>query len=192
MQLQVSGKQVETSEALNTYVEDRLTTGIEKYFSNPIDGHIVFSRDGHGFRADASVHVGHGIHVQSHASGNDVYAAFDSAAGRLEKQLRRYKRRLRNHHGKHKPSMDGIEAAKSYILASEEEDSEENDNPIVIAESKTDILTMTVGEAVMRLDLANDPVRLFRNSAHGVLNVVYRRADGNIGWIDPHEPSAEQ
>jgi len=127
--------------------------------------------------------------VQCHGEAADAYAAFDDAAARLEKQLRRYKRRLRNHHKYSKPAAEPeLEEATDYVLAAEsaEEPAEGNDaQPLVIAEMRTAIPQLSVSEAVMRLDLADLPVLLFRNSAHGTLNLVYRRRDGNVGWIDP-------
>ena len=142
------------------------------------------------FRCDCSVHVGHGIHAQSHAEADALWASFDAAEDRLEKRLRRYKRRLRSHHGRPKNRSNAEEFAQSYVLAPEAESEEEpaGFQPVVVAESTTNIHMLTVGEAVMRMDLADLPLLMFRNSAHGQLNVIYRRPDGHIGWIDPAEP----
>jgi ribosomal subunit interface protein len=183
MKVTVAGKQVNVGDALRTHVEDRISATSSKYFSSPIESHIVFSKDGSSFRADCSVHVGAGIFVTAHAVGEDAYATFDTAAERIEKQLRRYKRRLRDHHRNEVDSAP----AQSYVLAAESEDETEpeGDNPVIVAESITHIPTVSVSEAVMRMDLANTPVLMFRNSSNGGLSVVYRRDDGNIGWIDP-------
>ena len=175
MHIAVTGKKLEVGDALRGHVEDRITAGAEKYFGNPIDAQ------------DCSVHVGAGIHVEAHATAEDAYASFDTAAERVEKRLRRYKRRLRNHH---KSTPIEMVEAPSYVLSSEEEHEDQSDDvqPIIVAESTTDIPNVSVSEAVMRLDLGNVPVLMFRNSAHGGLSVVYRRDDGNFGWIDPKNP----
>ncbi|MDP6815074.1 MAG: ribosome-associated translation inhibitor RaiA [Alphaproteobacteria bacterium] len=185
MQILVSGKQIDVGEALRGHVEERLQNGIAKYFTNPIDAHVVFSREGQGYRVDCSVHVGHGIHAQSHASAAEIYAVFDQAADRLDKRLRRYKRRLRGHHGRERPAAEQLRA-QSYILAPEPEHEEASAEfqPVIVAETTSDIHSRTVGEAVMQMDLADLPVLMFRNRGNGHLNVVYRRPDRHIGWID--------
>lgn len=184
MQISVSGKRMDVGDSLRGHVESRLDGGVSKYFSNSLEAHVVFTREGSGFKADCSVHVGTGMTLQSSGEAEDAHACFDEAMERLEKQLRRYKRRLRDHH-KHQRSESV--RAQSYVLAPETEDGPEDPDgaPVIVAESTTDIPTITVSEAVMRMDLADTPVMMFYNSAHGRLNVVYRRADGNVGWIDP-------
>lgn len=193
MQVHISAKQVAVSDTLREHVERRLSSMVEKYFANPIDAHVAVSRAGHAFRTDCSVHVGHGIHAQSHAETDDIAASCDAAVNRLEKQLRRYKRRLRDHHTRQRTLTNKIETAQDYVLAAEPEDEEvpETFQPVVVAETTTKIHTLTVGEAVMRMDLAELPILLFRNSAHGELNVVYRRSDGHIGWIDPSDTGSK-
>ena len=186
MKIHVTGKQMDVGEALRTHVNDRLDGAIGKYFANPLDASVVFRHEGHGYRVDCSVHVGHGIDAQSHAIDGDIYTAFDAASERLEKRLRRYKRRLRDHHGRERPGPDEFRA-QTYVLASEaeeEEEARETFEPVIIAESTSEIHARTVGEAVMHMDLTDLPVLLFRNSGNGRLNVVYRRPDGHIGWID--------
>ena len=185
MQILVSGKQLDVGEALRTHVDERLQNGVTKYFSSSMDAHVVFSREGQGYRADCSVHVGHGIQAQAKAEAGDIYQAFDQAADRLEKRLRRYKRRLRDHHGNERPVPDRF-LAQSYVLAPEPEMEEapEEFQPVIVAEHTSDIHRRSVGEAVMQLDLAELPVLMFRNSGNDHLNVVYRRPDGHIGWID--------
>jgi ribosome hibernation promoting factor len=192
MQLTVTGKQVEVGNALRSHVESALETVIGKYFGTAIEAHASFAREAHLIRAEISLHVGRGIVINGHASASDHYLAFDAAAERLAKQLRRYKRRLRDHHGKAPVPAEGAEMARSFVLAPvDEEDGADEDaavdgaSPIVIAEMSTELPRLTVGEAVMRMDLADAPVLLFRNRSHGGLNLVYRRGDGNIGWIDP-------
>jgi ribosomal subunit interface protein len=187
MQLTVTGKQVEVGNALRRHVEAALQALLGKYFGSAIEAHVVFARDAHLIRAEISLHIGRGIVVNSHASTSDHYIAFDAAAERLAKQLRRYKRRLRDHHGKVHAPAERSETARSFVLApiDEEGAAADGESPVVIAEMNTELPQLTVGEAVMRMDLADAPVLLFRNRSHGELNLVYRRGDGNIGWIDP-------
>jgi len=191
MQLTVTGKQVEVGNALRSHVEAALEALLGKYFGSAIEAHVVFARDAHLIRAEISLHIGRGIIVNSHAATSDHYIAFDAAAERLAKQLRRYKRRLRDHHGKANVPAERPETARSFVLAPvDEEDAAaegavDGEAPVVIAEMSTELPQLTVGEAVMRMDLADAAVLLFRNRSHGGLNLVYRRGDGNIGWIDP-------
>lgn len=196
MQLTVTGKGVDVGGALRAHVEESLGAILEKYFGSAIEAHAVFTRERHLIHADLAIHIGRGIVVNSAAAANEFYAAFDAAAERLGKQLRRYKRRLRDHHAKASGAVGtgDAETARSYVLApppDEEEDEQDRADgaagtaPVVIAEMSTELPNLTVSEAVMRMDLANAPVLLFRNRSHGALNLVYRRGDGNIGWIDP-------
>jgi ribosomal subunit interface protein len=186
MRIQLSAKQVEIGEPLKSRIEQRLDDGIGKYFANPIEAHVAFSRENLQVRADCSVHIGQGMHVQAHAATDSAAQAFEAACDRLEKRLRRYKRRLRDHRARERQPETELQA-QSYVLAAEDDDAPEPADgfqPVVVAESTTDIHTLTVGEAVMRLDLSEAPVVVFRNAGHGGTNVVYRRADGHVGWID--------
>ena len=191
MQLTVTGKQVDVGNALRQHVESTLESILGKYFRSAIEAHAVFARDAHRIRADLSLHIGRGIVANSGAAAGDHYQAFDAAAERLAKQLRRYKRRLRDYHAKARPAGERTEVAAAYVLAPVDDEEVpapgENDAaaPVVIAEMSAELPHLTVGEAVMRMDLADTPVLLFRNRSHGELNLVYRRGDGNIGWIDP-------
>jgi ribosomal subunit interface protein len=188
MHLSVKGKQLDVGAALRGHIEGQLPTIVGKYFDNPTDAQVTMSKEGNEFRADITVHVGKGILLQGQGRSNDAHAAFDLAAEHVGKRLRRYKRRLRNHHKGRGESVESLRALQ-YVLAAEPEGGEEGhdepDQPVVIAEMETEIETLTPGEAVMRMDLANLPALMFRNRAHGGLNMVYRRKDGNIGWIDP-------
>src|SRR5579864_9148008 len=193
MQLSVTGKQVDVGDALRRHVETSLEALLGKYFRSAIEAHAVFAREAHMIRADITLHIGRGIVVNSGAAAHDHYLAFDAAAERLGKQLRRYKRRLRDYHGKAR-APERPEMARSFVLSPIEDDDEtetavdgspQNAAPVVIAEMSTEVPQLTVGEAVMRMDLADAPVLLFRNRSHGELNLVYRRGDGNVGWIDP-------
>jgi len=183
MQLTVTGKQIDTGAVLREHVEASLAAILGKYFKTAIEAHVVFSKEAHLNRSEVSIHIGRGIVVNASASAAETYAAFDAAAERIAKQMRRYKRRLRDHHAQAREAVEIGERARDYVLASVSEEGEEG--PAVVAEMSTDVPSLTVGEAVMRMDLANLPVLLFRNRSHGELNIVYRRLDGNIGWIDP-------
>jgi ribosomal subunit interface protein len=197
MHLTVTGKQIDTGDALRRHVESSLDSILGKYFKTAIEAHVVFSKEAHLSRAELSVHIGRGIVVNAGAAATEVYAAYEAAAERVAKQLRRYKRRLRDHHAKVREPSEASERARDYVLAPLAEETDENagdenagdenagGGPAVVAEMSTELPNLTVGEAVMRMDLADAPVLLFRNRSHGELNLVYRRADGNIGWIDP-------
>lgn len=189
MQLTLTGKQVDIGNALRQHVEAELESILAKYFKTAIEAHVVIAKEAHLTRAEISLHIGRGIVVNASAARNDAYPAFDAAAERVAKQLRRYKRRLRDHHALQREPAELVETARDYTLAplaDEDADERQRDGaPTVIAEISTELPRLTVGEAVMRMDLADVPVLLFRNRAHGELNLVYRRADGNIGWVDP-------
>ncbi len=183
MDISIKGKQLDVGDAMRGYAEDQLNSAVSKYFDKALDATVILSRDGHMFRAEISVHAGRGMVMQGGARAGDPYPAFDGALDRITKRLRRYKRRLRDHH-KGRGATETLPAQYS-IIATEDEDLAVEDQPTIVAEMPHEIATLTVGEAVMRLDLAENPVMMFRNSATDGLNVVYRRADGNIGWIDP-------
>jgi len=185
MQLTVTGKQIDTGVELRRHVETSLDAILGKYFKTAIEAHVVFSKEAHLSRTEVSIHIGRGIVVNAGASGTETYAAFDAAAQRIAKQMRRYKRRLRDHHAKIRESFEASERARDYVLATFDELEDDDGGPAVVAEMSTDLPNLTVGEAVMRMDLADVPSFIFRNRTHGGLNVVYRRTDGNIGWVDP-------
>jgi ribosomal subunit interface protein len=205
MQLTLTGKQIDVGDALRRHVEDSLSAILDKYFGSAIEAHVVVSREAHLSRAEISVRIGRGIVVNARAAASELYAAFDAAADRVAKQLRRYKRRLRDHHNKPREPAGAVERAMAYILAPVPEEDDESEAtgeqvlvehadgaPAVVAEMSTELPSLTVGEAAMRMDLADAPVLLFRNRSHGELNLVYRRADGNIGWIDPQLDAAHR
>ncbi|MEQ9607987.1 MAG: ribosome-associated translation inhibitor RaiA [Kiloniellaceae bacterium] len=188
MQLSVKGKQLDVGDALRTHVDESLSRILDKYFGDALEVAVTLSREAHLYRAVISAHVGRGIQMEAQGEANEPYPAFDAAADRMSKRLRRYKRRLRDHNSK--AAEAAPLPAQQYILAGEgPEESEDESNadgqPAVVAEMTTEIPTLTVSEAVMRMDLANLPAMMFRNSAHGGLNMIYQRSDGNIGWIDP-------
>ena len=188
MQLSVKGKQLDVGDAWRRHVEENLPDVVAKYFDNAQDAQVMLSRQGSTFRVDITVHVGKRIIVQSHGATGDAYSAFEQAGDHMGKRLRRYKRRLRDHHRERSDEVESL-PAQQYVLAGEdtgtETDPDEKDEPVVIAEMETAIEILSVGEAVMRMDLANLPALMFRNRAHGGLNMVYHRGDGHIGWVDP-------
>ena len=188
MQLSVKGKQLNVGDALRTHVSDSLSRILGKYFGDAIEVSVTISRDGHMYRAVVMAHVGRGIQVQAQGGAEEPYPAFDTAAEHLAKRLRRYKGRLRDHHKNSGPKVETL-LAQQYILAGDDEEEAAEDvgqgQPAVVAEMTTEIPSLTVSEAVMRMDLADQPALMFRNSSHSWLNMIYRRTDGNIGWIDP-------
>ncbi len=183
MRIAVQGKQMDVGDSLRTHIEDALKAQTEKYFDKAVEGTVTVSKDKHLFKSDIAVHVGKEIHVQGKGTAGDAYAAVDEGIERIAKQLRRYKSRLRDHHREN----DRLEtqAAQQVVFSGDDEVGEAEAGPAIIAEVDTKILKLAVADAVMRMDLADLPVLVFRNSANGAVNVVYRREDGNIGWIDP-------
>ncbi|MEJ8476525.1 ribosome hibernation-promoting factor, HPF/YfiA family [Roseibium algae] len=186
MPLRISGKNVDVGDALRTHVTDRVEDALSKYFTGGYTGHVTLSREGAGFKSECTLHLDTGIVLQVSAQDQDARLSFDRSADKIEKRLRRYKRKLKDHHGNNASAREDFEAA-SYVLASTEDEDElpEDFNPLVIAETSAKVKTLTVGMAVMELDFTEAPVVLFKNAANGGVNVVYRRSDGNIGWIDP-------
>lgn len=185
MALQFTGKNIDVGEALRSYIEERVEHTLEKYVGNSLSGHVRIEKAHGAFRTDCSIQLRSGLSLQSHGEAPDAYASADIALERLDKRLRRYKRRLKRHHAQPGPA-DPLTQAPYYVIESGEEEPEEaaDDNPVVVAEMQTAIREMPVSDAVMQLDLADAPLIVFRNAGQGRLNVVYRRPDGNIGWID--------
>lgn len=187
MRYQISGKQIDIGEALQEHVKTGLGVVMEKYAQRPTIANVVFSRDASQFACEVALHLSTGLTAQARAQAHDIYASFDLCRDKLEKQLRRYKRRLKDHH-RHRAQPVELVGASSYILAATEHSDEsepETLQPIIIAEMETNIPSLSVGEAVMQMELAGSPLLVFRNEGKGAVNVVYRRHDGNIGWIDP-------
>ena len=195
MQVQVSGKHVDVGEALRARVSDEIAQSIGKYFDRGGAAEVVVSKDGYAFRVDCSVKLASGQQLISHGSGGDAHAAFDAALAKIDTRIRRYKRRLKSHSAA--ATAKKVENAAMFVLRAPEGDDidegwdVEDDHPtgapaaMVIAETQAAMKTMTVSMAVMELDLTGYPAIVFRNAAHGGVSVVYRRPDGNIGWIDP-------
>jgi len=195
MQITVSGKQVDLSDALRTRVSSHLETIATKYFDHGLEAYVTFSRARSFFTCDINVHAGRGLRLRGEGEAADANAAFDDAAEHIAKRLRRYRRRV-NEHARDLANRDRPQAARQYVLRQEEAEPLEQEGEgatsgaavayaTVIAEHPTEISQLSVSEAVMRMDLADQTVMMFRNSANGELNVVYRRSDGHIGWIDP-------
>ena len=188
MQITVSGKNMDVGSALRNHVESRVAHEVEKYLDRVTDASIVFSKEAHLVRTDINMHAGtHSrILIKSKGEAGDAYISFNTAADKIEKQLRRYKRKIKNHH---KPRIeaeeDKIYQARKYVLQPEEEAHEEKEQPLIIAEKDTDVETLNVSDAVMKMDLADLPALVFINKKNKRLNVVYKRADGNISWVDP-------
>ncbi|MDU8910185.1 ribosome hibernation-promoting factor, HPF/YfiA family [Aestuariicoccus sp. MJ-SS9] len=187
MRYQITGKHIDIGDALQTHVKTELGAMLEKYAGRPTDALVVFSKSAHEFVCEATVHLSTGLTATAKAHETEIYASFDSCCEKMDKQLRRYKRRLKDHHKDRTEPVELI-GASSYILAGEDEASEnepETLQPMIVAEMETKIPSLTVGEAVMQMELAGAPVLVFRNEKKDGVNVVYRRDDGNIGWIDP-------
>ncbi len=184
MTLRVSGKNMDVGDALRGKAEDHFDAVVGKYFDGGYDGHLTLTPDGIGFRADCVVHLDSGATLQASAQGGDATSAYEVMALNIEKRLRRYKRKLKQH--PRGANGDGVTAQYTVFAAGDEDDELDADYaPPVIAETTKNLRQLSVEEAVMELDLTGGQVVMFRHAGHGGLNVVYRRSDGNIGWIDP-------
>ena len=189
MDIRVSGHQIDTGEALRTHVDGRLAGIADKYFARAISAQVTFGKGpyDHSFTCDIVAHVPQGVVLKGHGAAADAHAAFDQAAERIETQLRRYKRRLKDRHAQSahaEARTEGLDASYT-VFAPPAEEEEPADNPPVIAETRVDIPSATVSDAVMLLDLRNTNALMFRNSGTGTFNMVYRRGDGTIGWVEP-------
>lgn len=199
MDLTINGKQMNVGDALRTHVTEKLSDIDSKFFNRAFATMVTFAPEGHGFvKTHISLKVGKDIMVTATTTGNDAYVSFDTAATKIAKQLRKYKNRLRDHHERieQTPESEMIKA-RDYTIASEELDQanqeaevpEAASEPLIVAEMPMQIQKMSVSEAVMRLDLAGNTALLFRNPKNNSLNMVYKRADGNIGWVEPQDQS---
>jgi ribosomal subunit interface protein len=207
MSFRVSGKNIDLGETLRERVNVRIAEATAKYFDGGFSGHVTIGKEGFGFRAECVIHLDSGIMLEAEAMAADAYASADQAAVRIEKRLRRYKRRLKGHQAsRHNGAGDTIEAP-SFIIATPEHDSDEGlgdglgddsdngttvFNPVIIAESTTALRRLSVSEAVLELDMTGSAVMVFRHAGHGRVNLIYRRRDGHIGWIDPPMIRAEE
>lgn len=186
MDIRVSGHQIDTGAALQEHATDRLNTIVEKYFSRALSSQVTFGKaPTNAFSCDIVVHVMHGLIMKAHAETHDARTAFDQAAEKIDKQLRRYKRRLTNRHAESAQAQAEEEAAYTIFAADEPEADVEADAPLVIAETRVDIPESSVSDAVMMLDLRHTNALFFKNAGTGRHNMVYRRSDGTIGWVEP-------
>ncbi len=195
MRYQISGKQIDIGEALQTHVKAEMGETVEKYAHRPTETVVVFSREGHETICEATIHLSTGLTAQARGHASEIYAAFESCREKMDKQLRRYKRRLRDHHDRRARPVEFAGGSAYILAASPEIDEDESEvaldslQPLVIAEMETKVPALSVGEAVMQMELAGQRMLVFRNEGHGGVNVIYRRDDGNIGWIDPRNIS---
>ena len=198
MPFRISGKNIDIGEALRERMSARVAEAVDKYFDGGYSGHVTVGKDGFGFRTECVVHLDSGIVLHADAMAADAYASADSAATRIEKRLRRYKRRLKDHrasrgNGDDAGALQMVEA-NSYVITAPEQETEDEVtafDPVTIAESTTTLKRFSVSEAVMELDMTGAPVVVFRHAGHGRVNVVYRRADGHFGWVDPPASEAD-
>jgi ribosomal subunit interface protein len=184
MTIQITGKNLDVGEALRSYVQDRVGQSVEKFTGRTPTGHVRIEKEHGDFRTNCTIHLWQGMSLEAHGVAPDAYQSADRACERLEKRVRRYTRRLKKHAGAETPRKQT--AAADYVIQAshEEQEDRDEDNPIVIAETETVVHEMAVSDAVMQMDLSDRPFLVFRNASHGEINVVYRREDGNIGWID--------
>lgn len=189
MSLRISGKNLDVGEALRGQAEERVAAAVSKYYEGGYQGHVTVDKDGTAFRTDGVLHLSSGITLEASATAHDPYASLDKMAERIEKRLRRYKRRLKDRSSANGRDV-GIEIP-SYVIAAPDDDVEDfdgvsvGDNPVIVAESTKSLHVRTVSDAVAELDLTGAPVVVFRHAGNDRMNIVYRRRDGNIGWIDP-------
>jgi len=187
MTLRVSGRNLDVGEALRARVSSRVAEALEKYFAGGYSGLVTIGKEGFGFRTECALHLDSGIELHADALAADAYASADQALLRIEKRLRRYKRRLKDRAAA-RGNGAAVEAAPSYVISAPAQDDDEeieSFKPVTIAESTTDLRNLSVSEAVMELDFTGAPCVVFRHAVHGRVNVVYRRPDGHVGWIDP-------
>lgn len=181
MKIQVTGKHTDIGESFDHYMQDTLKNAMQKYFDDPIAAHITIEKKGHQFHTEITSHVSHGFDIIVKGHDQDPYTSFDMAVSRVKSKLSRHKTRLKDH--RHKAPNIKVEMAQKYILDGLEKE-EQTKHPSIIAEVKIEIQTLFVGDAVMQMDLKDLPVVLFRNPNNNQINVVFRRTDGNIGWVD--------
>lgn len=196
MTLRVSGKSISVGEALRGRVAERTDEVLRKYFDGNYSGHITLSKDGFGFRTDCALHLDSGITLEADSNAPDAYASADQALVMIEKRLRRYKNRLKDRSARKAHAASEAMAAldaTSYVLEAPGEDEEDaaGYSPVIIAEQTTSLKQLSVSEAVMELDLSGAPCLVFQHGSSGRVNIIYRRADGNVGWIDPPGAKAD-
>jgi ribosomal subunit interface protein len=190
MTLRVSGKSISVGEALRSRVSERTDEVLRKYFDGNYSGHITLSKDGFGFRTDCALHLDSGITLEADSNATDAYASADQALVMIEKRLRRYKSRLKDRSARKTYAANAALAdidAPSYVIEAPAEGDEEVTaySPVIIAEATTSLKRLSVSEAVMELDLTGAACMVFQHGSSGRVNIIYRRTDGNVGWVDP-------
>jgi ribosomal subunit interface protein len=191
MQIQIVSKGIDVSDALQEEISGRVEEGVSKYFNRPSEAYIAVAREGSGFRVTVSLHLPSGVMLQAQGEAGDAYKAADMAAERLEKRLRRYKRKLKNHHNENKSDLPAettpitVFQGQSGDEQDDNEDEAASNEPVIVAETPGEMRAMTASMAVLELEAADAPFLIFRNIAHNGVNIVYRRPDGHVGWIDP-------
>ena len=197
MSFRISGQNLDVGAALRDRITDRVAEAMAKYFDGGYSGHLTLARDGFGFRTECAIHLDSKITLHAEGMAPDAYASADQAALRIEKRLRRYHRRLKDHRAERVDDRNASDAASidaaTYVIAAPEPESEseiDGFTPVIIAESTTRLKQLSVSDAVTELDMTGAPVLVFRHAAHGGINIVYRRADGHFGWIDPPAAAA--
>lgn len=195
MPLRVSGKNLDIGESLRRHVTEKVETLIARYFDGKVNGHVVISPDGSAFRADCALHLSSGAELHAEGRAHEAYASFEQAADKIERRLRRYKKRLKEHHGgaealeqRQRLKIEALTVANFVIEAPDhdEEEAAAGFSPVVVAESTKPLKNLSVASAVAELDLSGAPVVVFQHATSARVNIVYRRPDGAIGWLDPH------
>jgi ribosomal subunit interface protein len=192
MTLRVSGKNLAIGESLREHVQAKVAAVIGRYFDGQVTGHVVISPEASWFRSDCSLHLSSGMNLQAEGKAQEPYASFDQAADRIERRLRRYNKRLKERHASVDGGADAADAARttvaSYTIEAPDEEAEESQDysPVIVAEGSALLKSLSVASAVAELDLTGAPVVVFQHAGSARINVVYRRGDGAIGWIDPH------
>jgi ribosomal subunit interface protein len=190
--LRVSGKNFNIGTAMREHVLARIEASAHRYFGGALNGHVIIDHEGSGYRADCTLHLSSGVSLHVEGRAQEPYACFDQAADRLERRLSRHKQRVRQNHMSAPPVAEPRETVRDVVLEApaHEEADDSAFNPIIIAERSLGLKQMPVSEAVLELDFTGAPVLVFRHAASGRTNILYRRADGNIGWLDPTAPHA--
>ncbi len=197
MALRVSGKNIDVGEALRHRLSDRITEVLSKYFDGGWSGHVTVAREGSGYKSECMLHLDSGVNLQAHGAAQDANSCADAAIEKIEKRLRRYRQRVKDRHGHGNPAgANGAFAAQSYVLDVPDVEGEEEElegwSPTVVAEQATKLRALSVRDAVVELEITGAPVVVFRHAGHGRVNVVYRRPDGHVGWVDPAAFSSEE
>lgn len=184
MKVMISGKHVDIGDSLRNHIQDKLQQVVSRYITDAPDVSVTLDKDHHMFVTDISLHAKHNLVIRAKDNDSDPYRSADLALQKLEERMKRYRNRLRD---RHRRENHGNELPAQYYVLDSKADDTEGDTPLVVAEMDSEILTLSVSEAVMRMDLSDNPLVMFRNAKNGQFNVVYRRGDGNIGWIDPSQ-----